>query len=592
MPVAVSELAVSLVAAAIALIAFLTINLQHASTSLWLSKIRFARRHSRNAIHPDEVFFRGEGQQTVVLEFDSQGFMRDIGAEASLADMPTVGTGSTRLTLIGLEAQGEISAGIAKPNQEGTHLYHYERLLTTSSFSGARMESSSFDPWDLLRLWSPSKCGGTDTNYRPWHISIGVLGSFIESRVLSRETLMSKNWAFVMRPHFIDIWECLSTIQTRTLSGGGTEVICCFETLPFNFVGGEVDIDSAAGAQTDDRSDEKHHVRQFSPLKDHFHRLVFSKSAASSIARPNAEVAVMLVVIDILRATMECWIVHLTQLSQRTLRMPTENTFQDPGANFESLQKLRAVPRDLQAALDLVFDTMAVELEGQNQKVAVNTTLPLRKIRLEANAKLQSIRHSVEDLIQRFEFYSDTISAHAQRDQASSVQRLTLLATIFLPISLATGILSMGSRAVDLGAIWFDFFGVSLILVATVTLVYQAMHISNLFYAKWDAIVASSLHDSRNDSSRTTVDFSWLLINFIWKQLRRLSFTGLFFSVCKLAIPIPFFLLFGKGMFDSIDRSTDNLELHVAAVSLGLAVVSFVYGCQELIWVWRERVRK
>ena len=60
--------------------------------------------------------------------------------------------------------------------------------------------------------------------------------------------------------------------------------------------------------------------------------------------------------------------------------------------------------------------------------------------------------------------------------QNNSVQRLTVLATFFLPMSLATGILSMGTRFKDLGPLLYDFFGV-LVLVIT----FVVLYLSGLF---------------------------------------------------------------------------------------------------------------
>ncbi|KAI1813466.1 hypothetical protein GGS20DRAFT_586492 [Poronia punctata] len=53
--------------------------------------------------------------------------------------------------------------------------------------------------------------------------------------------------------------------------------------------------------------------------------------------------------------------------------------------------------------------------------------------------------------------------------ETESVQRLTLLATIFLPPSLASAILSMQTRFQDLGYLLYDFFGV-LVLISAVAL--------------------------------------------------------------------------------------------------------------------------
>lgn len=62
-------------------------------------------------------------------------------------------------------------------------------------------------------------------------------------------------------------------------------------------------------------------------------------------------------------------------------------------------------------------------------------------------------------------------------NQARGVQQLTLLATIFLPLSLAAGVLSMQTRFKDLGSLLYDFFGVAMLLGATVVIIFIIMTI-------------------------------------------------------------------------------------------------------------------
>jgi hypothetical protein len=66
--------------------------------------------------------------------------------------------------------------------------------------------------------------------------------------------------------------------------------------------------------------------------------------------------------------------------------------------------------------------------------------------------------------------------------QTTNVQQLTLLATVFLPMSLAAGVLSMQSRFKDLGSLLYDFFGVVVLLAAIVMLLLVIL--SLLAYAK------------------------------------------------------------------------------------------------------------
>ncbi|KAF5610631.1 uncharacterized protein FSUBG_2892 [Fusarium subglutinans] len=56
-------------------------------------------------------------------------------------------------------------------------------------------------------------------------------------------------------------------------------------------------------------------------------------------------------------------------------------------------------------------------------------------------------------------------------NQTRGVQQLALLATIFLPLSLAAGVLSMQTRFKDLGTLLYDFFGVVVLLAAIVLII-------------------------------------------------------------------------------------------------------------------------
>ncbi|KAH6871418.1 hypothetical protein B0T10DRAFT_450429 [Thelonectria olida] len=60
-------------------------------------------------------------------------------------------------------------------------------------------------------------------------------------------------------------------------------------------------------------------------------------------------------------------------------------------------------------------------------------------------------------------------------NQTRGVQQLTLLATVFLPLSLAAGVLSMQTRFKDLGTLLYDFFGVVVLLGAIVLIIIIGM---------------------------------------------------------------------------------------------------------------------
>ncbi|KAF5681541.1 hypothetical protein FCIRC_5511 [Fusarium circinatum] len=93
----------------------------------------------------------------------------------------------------------------------------------------------------------------------------------------------------------------------------------------------------------------------------------------------------------------------------------------------------------------------------------------------EANAGTVSAelwQWNLRNITQRSYEYRD-LGEMGPRDinQTRGVQQLTLLATIFLSLSLAAGVLSMQTRFQDLGTLLYDFFGVVVLLAAIVLII-------------------------------------------------------------------------------------------------------------------------
>ena len=82
-------------------------------------------------------------------------------------------------------------------------------------------------------------------------------------------------------------------------------------------------------------------------------------------------------------------------------------------------------------------------------------------IALRTRSEYQQVQHSTELLSVEIE-HND--NSKFQESQAASAKRLTLLAAVFLPLSLAAGMLGMNSRATNLGIIWYDFFALCSLL--------------------------------------------------------------------------------------------------------------------------------
>ncbi|KAI1036149.1 hypothetical protein LB504_011580 [Fusarium proliferatum] len=89
--------------------------------------------------------------------------------------------------------------------------------------------------------------------------------------------------------------------------------------------------------------------------------------------------------------------------------------------------------------------------------------MELRGFCREANNRLQKFSDQIDHDLKYLELARSI-------NQTRGVEQLTLLATVFLPLSLADGVLSMQTRFKDLGTLLYDFFGV-VVLLATIVLI-------------------------------------------------------------------------------------------------------------------------
>ncbi|CZR45646.1 uncharacterized protein FPRO_15178 [Fusarium proliferatum ET1] len=113
---------------------------------------------------------------------------------------------------------------------------------------------------------------------------------------------------------------------------------------------------------------------------------------------------------------------------------------------------LREMARKLISTTESLIDVfMAIEME-------------IRGLCREANERVQSLSDQLDHDLKYLELARDI-------NQTKGIQQLTLLATIFLPLSLAAGLLSMQTRFKDLGTLLYDFFGVVMLLAAIVLII-------------------------------------------------------------------------------------------------------------------------
>ena len=324
-------------------------------------------------------------------------------------------------------------------------------------------------------------------------------------------------------------------------------------------------------------------VADFSPLKYHFVRLLESGRSAASIKQKTQQFSCQMVLLDFLRAVTECWIVSLSQIGYKTSKWAYDLDSRSRFYNLPAFKELSKIARDLELAFQYTMDTALVSLGSED--AAVRSQLKI--IELEAHAKLRAIKNKVDDCLGALDSVSAVKKTLVEEDQARSVKRLTLLAAIFLPISLAASLLSMGSRVTDLGIIWYDYVGVCSLLLLVMFFVYQIMHALDSFNAHMATTLGKYRDQVKKRMPRRLWNKAVSIIKSInnktvyidrgmgWRFSRRMIYSGFWLT---------FVISFWLGMFKDLDLGLSVLK-YGAAGWAGLLVLSLAVEACVFVWL-------
>ncbi len=198
--------------------------------------------------------------------------------------------------------------------------------------------------------------------------------------------------------------------------------------------------------------------------------MLTSEESATRHSNGNARLMSILVFIDLLRVVIQHHILYLEPLQKTQMAKWLNVTKgQQYERDLSHLDDLCRLVRDFETVIDCTatevkaFYSPGCASYGEIQKIieVVQADIWLLK------QMCQEIRTKAEN---SFAAFASISAIH----EASSVKRLAWLATVFLPLSLCTGILSMQLRLKELGPILWDYGGLA-ILVSTLTFAFLAL---------------------------------------------------------------------------------------------------------------------
>ncbi|KAF5989749.1 hypothetical protein FBULB1_594 [Fusarium bulbicola] len=148
------------------------------------------------------------------------------------------------------------------------------------------------------------------------------------------------------------------------------------------------------------------------------------------------------------------------ELWQWNLRTMTQRSYE-----YRDLGEMgRKLTSTIESLIDVVRASSPVVDSTPHANKFMAIDMELRGLCREANERIRNFSDQLDHDLKYLEL---ALNINQTRD----VQQLTLLATIFLPLSLAAGVLSMQTRFKDLGTLLYDFFGVVVLLAAIVLII-------------------------------------------------------------------------------------------------------------------------
>ena len=215
-----------------------------------------------------------------------------------------------------------------------------------------------------------------------------------------------------------------------------------------------------------------------------FAKTLVDKSASIFIADGTRNHCTKLLVMDFLDGCISGWIhdlyidhnaIHSLCETDAPLRYgnPTDSAvIKQYTKKFFEYENITEQGQDLFDAVEFVLQVVTAtetqySLSSSEQRMRENVIL----VRSRCTQLDRLISRTKNRRDQRYDLYVKNLSI----DDSISIKRLTILAAVFLPLSLASSILSMQTRFVQLHSLLYDFLGVFILLASLAFLTYYVL---------------------------------------------------------------------------------------------------------------------
>ena len=184
----------------------------------------------------------------------------------------------------------------------------------------------------------------------------------------------------------------------------------------------------------------------------------------------DAELAIKLILLDSFRTSMESWENFLRTLTaSRALPHSDSLGLTNYEKDLAYANEFSSLVRDLCSCVSFLTSSIALDYFTEKSK-------DLRwwdHLLLELRTSEAVLQNSVQQLLDIARPKFDMAVADSSASQATGLKRLTVIAVVFLPLSLASSLLTMTESVQKIGEHWFDWLGLWLTMGFVVALVYS-----------------------------------------------------------------------------------------------------------------------
>lgn len=192
----------------------------------------------------------------------------------------------------------------------------------------------------------------------------------------------------------------------------------------------------------------------------------------------------------------------------------------------------------------------------------------LAAIELEIRLHCEQIRGCLSRRSTAMEHDLRLLELSREVEQTDSVQQLSILAAIFLPLSVSSGVLSMQTRFKDLGVLLYDFFGVMTLLGALALLFILLSNVYKFVTGTFMGWIEIKLNQNVLYSGRAPREKRKLLA---YKRFRMVGFVSWWLGLSLFCILLVVSFLI--GMFRDVDLGARVLGYGIALISFPAVIV-------------------